>query len=95
MVASKLFNQYIGAHFGFKSEFPPGKILVSAMAGVELKFSQQFAVLADFRAGENLSRLNVGIKYLFFDVLSCQLAGLDLLNDGRGFSLGAGLVNYF
>lgn len=95
MVASKRFNQYLSAHFGFNSEFPPGKVYISVMGGIELKFCPEFSAVVDYRAGDNLSRLNAGVKFLLFDLVTLNLSGLNLLENQRGYSAGAGILSYF
>ena len=65
------------------------------MGGIELKFCPEFSAVVDYRAGDNLSRLNAGVKFLLFDLVTLNLSGLNLLENQRGYSAGAGILSYF
>lgn len=95
MVASKRFNQLVAGHMGFKSEFPASGVFVSAMLGLEVQFTKQFSVLADYRIGNELSRLNAGLRIFVFDCLVFNVSGIDLFGKIKGISAGGGLINYF
>ncbi len=98
LVASKVFEQGLEGHFGFKATFDE-KIDTSAMLGLEYFFSDQVSVLMDYTGLDNLYALNLGARIYLNEFIGVRLYVMDITTareaDEALVSLGLSFSRFF
>lgn len=98
LVASKVFEQGLEGHFGFKATFAD-KIDTSAMIGLEYFFSDQVSVLVDYVGLDSKYALNFGSRIYLNEYVGVRLYVTDVTKardtDEVLMSLGLSVSRFF
>ena len=98
IVASKVFEEGLEGHFGFRAIFDD-KIDSSAMLGIEYFFSDLVSVCLDYTGEDSLYTLNLSSRVYLKEYLTFRFAVLDInkkREDGEtAFAVGLSFGRYF
>ena len=98
LVASKVFEQGLEGHFGFKATFDT-KIDTSAMLGLEYFFSDELSILMDYTGFKSLYALNLGARFYINETIGVRLSVTDVTQSRETeetlISLGLSFSRFF
>ena len=92
MVASKRFQNGVGAHFGFKARFADS-IDPTMMAGADYTLNNDVVLMADLTGQKKTYAINLGSDYALNPDVSLRATVTDLANNTpEGTRWGIGLA---